>query len=327
MATPLTPAAAGGRKRLVVICPVYNEEKVIPLFFGRIKPVLDSLSGRYETDLVFMNNASSDGSLAAIRSIRETSPSVYVLSLSKNSGYQRSVECGLRNTDGDLFLVIDVDCEDPPEMIPRFLEEIEKGADVVYGERVDRPESAALKGARKLFYRVTKAVADDEIVLDMAEFALFTREVRDAINRDTSSFPFIRASIGRVGFRRVGIPYKREPRIAGITHYNLVGMTIFAIAGILSSSTLFLRLPAYLFPFWLLFIAAFAVGFAVNGSAYSLAGLIVTFAAYVGGTCMVMAIYVARLYKNTLGRPNTILDVRNCIPQPGVVFGLAQPAP
>jgi dolichol-phosphate mannosyltransferase len=173
-----------------------------------------------------------------------------------------------------------------------------------------------LKGIRKLFYRVTRALADDDIILDMAEFALITLEVRDAINRDVSSFPFIRASIGRVGFRRVGIPYRRESRIAGTTHYNFVGMTIFAIAGILSSSTLLLRLPAYLFPFWALLVAALGYAYVAEGSREVLATMLVSFALYVGITCMAVSLYVARLYKNTLGRPNYILDSRNCIFQP-----------
>lgn len=300
----------------MVICPVYNEEAVIPLFFARLQPVIQAIADRYETHVLFLNNASSDGSLDAIRRLRELHPDVYYLTLSKNCGYQRSVECGLRNAQGDLFVVIDVDCEDPPEMIPRFLEELRNGADIVYGERRDRPEGPFLKGMRKLFYRVTRAVADEDIILDMAEFAMITREVRDAINVDTSSFPFIRASIGRVGFRRVGIPYRREHRIAGRTHYNFVGMTIFAIAGILSSSTLLLRLPAYLFPFWAAAMVALGFAYVAEGTRATLAGLLVGVALYVGITCMAVSIYVARVYKNTLGRPNFILDSRNCAFQP-----------
>ncbi|QJR16514.1 glycosyltransferase family 2 protein [Usitatibacter palustris] len=307
--------------RLAVICPVFNEEAVIPLFFARLKPVLDGIAARYETHVVFLNNASTDGSLDAVAKLRAAHPNVFVLSLSKNCGYQRSVECGLRNAQGDLFVVIDVDCEDPPEMIPRFLELIEEGNDIVYGERVDRPEGAFLKGMRKLFYRVTRAIADEDIILDMAEFAMITREVRDAIAHDTNSFPFIRASIGRVGFRRVGVAYRREPRIAGTTHYNFIGMTLFAIAGILSSSTLLLRLPAYAFPFWAALVAGLGWAYGAHGDRCVLATLIVVVALYLGATVMAVSIYVARLYKNTLGRPNFILDTRHCALQPPYAGG------
>ena len=301
--------------KITVICPIFNEEQVIPLFFGRIAPVLESISERYRSDLVFVNNASSDNSLGAVHKIRAMHPNVYAISLSRNVGYQRSVECGLRSTVGDYFLVIDVDCEDPPEMIPTLLKEIESGAQIAYGERVDRPESALIKWFRKVFYRVTRAVADEEIVLDMAEFLVMNAEVRNAIIRDSNSFPFIRASIGRIGFKRVGIPYRRESRIAGETHYNFFGMTTFAIAGILSSSTLLLRLPAYLFPVWLGAVAILASLYATSGSPMALVGTILTAAGYLGATCAAIAIYVARAYKNTLGRPNFVIDRRNTILQ------------
>jgi len=116
-------------------------------------------------------------------------------------------------------------------------------------------EAKLLMLGRKLFYRVLRMVADDEVVLDMAEFSLITREVRDAIVADRTSFPFIRASIGRVGFRRNGISYKRHPRVGGKTHFRPRGLVDFAVSGILASSTLFLRLPIFVLPFWLVAVS------------------------------------------------------------------------
>src|SRR5258708_31034150 len=159
--------------------------------------------------------------------------------MSRNVGYHASLECGLRNAVGDLLVFIDVDCEDPPEMILEFVEKYEQGYDIVYGERVDRSESKVMKKARKFFYRLLRAVADEEILLDMAEFSLFTKEVRDAILDENTSFPFLRASIARVGFRRPAIPFKRQSRCAGRTRYDLMRMSVFAVAAMLSASTLF----------------------------------------------------------------------------------------
>jgi polyisoprenyl-phosphate glycosyltransferase len=298
---------------IVIIVPVYNEESVVPLFFGRMKAVIDELSTRFEPSLTFVNNASTDNTVAVIRELARQHPFVSLLSLSKNVGYQRSIEFGLRNVDGDLFVFIDVDCEDPPEMILAFARSYEDGYDVVYGERVDRVEPGAIKAMRKLFYRITRALADEEVILDMAEFSLMTREVRDAIIQDSSSFPFIRASIGRVGFRRHGIPYRREKRIAGETHYNLWGMTIFAVAGILSSSTVLLRLPLYLLPIWGAIMAVLAWWLAAGGGAAALAALLFCGFVYPALTITFIAVYLARVYKNTLGRPNAILDRKNSI--------------
>lgn len=293
---------------LTILCPVYNEEAVIPLFFERIRPVLAKLSERFCVDLVFLNNASTDRTLEEIQKIRQSWPSTYVITTSRNVGYHASLECGLRNSRGDLLVFIDVDCEDPPEMILEFAAKYEQGFDIVYGERVDREEPAPLKAARKFFYRLLHAVADDEIILDMAEFSMFSSEVRDAIIEDASSFPFLRASIGRVGFRRAAIPFKRRRRIAGRTHYNLFSMSVFAIGGILSASTLFLRLPIFLLPVCLLAIAILGVAYILTHSAYLALAAILIFAGYVCGTLAFTALYVARTYKNGLHRPTAFVD-------------------
>jgi dolichol-phosphate mannosyltransferase len=230
--------------------------------------------------------------------------------MSYNVGYQASLDCGLRTIEADLYAIIDVDCEDPPEMVLEFADCHEAGFDIVYGERVDRPEPTAIKNARKLFYRLLRRFADHDIILDMAEFSLFTREVRDAIVKDRSSFPFLRASIGRVGFRRAALPFTRQKRIAGRTHYNLIGLSIFAIGGLLASSTLLLRLPVYLLPFWLLGLAGLGAWAITAQSPWlALAGLLLA-AGYLGTTVACIALYVARAYKNGLQRPNAIIDRR-----------------
>jgi glycosyltransferase involved in cell wall biosynthesis len=303
---------------ITILCPVYNEGGVIPLFYGRIRPVIEKLSKRYEVHLLFLNNASTDESIQQIEKIRESWPSTFLVTLSRNFGYHASLECGLRNATGDLFVFIDVDCEDPPEMILEFVDKYEQGYDIVYGERVDRHESRSMKGARKLFYRILQALADEEILLDMAEFSLFTQEVRHAILDENTSFPFLRASIARVGFRRAAIPFKRQKRISGSTHYNLAQMSLFAVGGILSSSTLFLRLPIYLLPFWLLALLGLGVGYISNHSPWlELAALLLS-AAYIGGTAAFTALYVARTYRNGLQRPNAVIDHRRSMLQPAI---------
>lgn len=161
-----------------------------------------------------------------------------------------------------------------------------------------------MKGARKLFYRIVRRVADDEIILYMAEFSLFTAEVREAIVADRNSFPFIRSSISRVGFNRIGIAYRRHRRIAGKTNYNLPRMVVFAVAGILSSSTLPLRIPIYVFPFWLCLTAILGIAqIETNSLWFGLLNLLMA-CAFFGGAVSFIALYVARTYKNALGRPN-----------------------
>jgi dolichol-phosphate mannosyltransferase len=314
------------RELVTILCPVYNEEHVIPLFYARIRPVMESLSQRYAVRLVFLNNASTDNTCGEIQKLRESWQETYVIAMSRNVGYHASLECGLRNVNSDLLVFIDVDCEDPPEMILQFIEKYEQGYDIVYGERVDREEAKIIKGTRKIFYRLLHRVADEEIILDMAEFSLFTKEVRDAILAENTSFPFIRASIGRVGFKRAAIPFKRQRRIAGKTHYNFVGMFIFAIAGILSSSTLLLRLPIFLLPLWILSLLALGVGYIKTKSVWWLLSAMILFAVYVGTTLAFTALYVARTYKNGLQRPNAFVDHGRSLLPPNMLDSRAERA-
>ena len=302
------------KTKISILCPVYNEEAAVPLFYQRLKPVLLRLQRNYAVDLVFLDNASNDHTYERILEVRKDWPQTYVIVHSRNVGYQNSLASGLRHVTGNLFVFIDVDCEDPPEMINEFVDQQEKGGhDIVYGQRVNREEPQIINLARKLFYRILRTFADEEIILDMAEFALFTNEVREAVILDNSSFPFIRASIGRVGFTRFAVPYKRRRRVAGRTHYNFVSMAIFAIAGILSASTFFLRLPIYALPLWIASLLGIAYMYVHQPTPFWAAAGALVFAVYVGTVLAFTALYVARSYKNGLGRPSAFINSRKSI--------------
>jgi dolichol-phosphate mannosyltransferase len=301
------PVPESDRRSLAVICPVYNEQESIPLFFARLREVFKNLPERYQPSLYFVDNGCTDASLDIIRGIHKENPNVYAIVLSRNFGYQSALEAGLRLAEGDFYVMIDVDCEDPPEMIPDFLTCAEQGFDIVYGERLDRPEGKLLKGARRLFYRILKSVADDNSIMNMAEFSLLTAEVRNAILEDSTSYPFLRSSIGRIGFSRKNLPYKRDVRIFGKSHYNLVSMTIFAVGGLLSASTLALRLPAYSLPFWALAMTAVTISAISSPAHWQIPLLLFLGSMFTGCTVVATGLYVARIYKNGLNRPNVIV--------------------
>jgi dolichol-phosphate mannosyltransferase len=286
---------------------VYNEQEAIPLFFERIRNVFVQLQEYCEPSLYFIDNGCRDGSLSIIQQLHEANPNVYVVVLSRNFGYQCALETALRTITADLYVMIDVDCEDPPEMIMDFLKYHHEGFDIVYGERADRPEPYVLKSLRKLYYRIVRSVADENFVLNMAEFSLMTAEVRNAITMDSSSTPFLRASIGRIGFRRKNVPYRRHSRIAGKTHYNLISMTLFGIVGILSSSTVILRVPAYLLPFWTLIMFLIGTMSITSPGKWQIPTLLVLGFSYIGLSVAFSGIYIARIYKNGLNRPNAII--------------------
>ena len=292
---------------LTIICPVHNEEACIPLFFDRLISVLDTVKDKYEFELIFTNNASQDQSLEKILQIREEVPWVQVISLSRNFGYQASLMSGLNNSSGDAIILIDVDCEDPPEMLLQFIEKWEEGYDIVYGERVKRNEPHLIQLARKLFYRLTKAISDSDFILDMAEFSLFTCEVKEAIIYNKSSYPFVRSEISYAGFKRYKIPYTRNHRISGKTHYNLIGMSLFAIGGMLSSSTFPLRFIVYSgVPLLLLnMICLLLILFGIN---LPIMPLILLNMSALLMALMIVSVYLARTYKDVVRKPLFIIN-------------------
>jgi len=298
---------------VTIISPVHNEQESIPIFYERLYKVFQSLADHYDYQILFTNNRSTDLTSEIIHTLHEADPRVEMLTLSRNFGYQASVLSGLTYARGDLIMVIDVDCEDPPELLPLFLEGWRQGYDIVYGIRSKRMEFIAVQWMRKLFYRLLRATADSHIILDMAEFALISATVRDHVIDNFSTFPFIRTDIGYVGFERKGIEYQRQMRVHGKSHYNFITMAAFAIGGILSSSTYLLRLGgilgAVLVPLNLLLMV---IHLNLNYRPIFDA-LVITDLTYVLAVTALIGLYVARIYKNDVRRPIFIVDWRKSI--------------
>jgi glycosyltransferase involved in cell wall biosynthesis len=289
------------RQLISIVCAVYNEEACIPIFYDRVRASIEPFRERYDFELLFTNNCSTDGSLDTILRLRRSDPRVQVITYTRNYGYEASIATGLRHARGDAIVVIDVDCQDPPEMIAQFLAEWERGYDVVYGKRDQRLESAGMQLLRKAFYRLHRLIADSEIVLDMGEFYLVAAPVRDAMLLNRSTKPFLRSELAYVGFRRTGISYTRQHRAAGITHHKLLRATEFAVAGILTSSTFALRLPAYAFP-----VLAVVNLLLLYHDHFQ--GLVVMDLLYLAFFVAMACLYLARTYKDVVQRPITVID-------------------
>jgi dolichol-phosphate mannosyltransferase len=215
---------------------------------------------------------------------------------------------GVSYATGDATIVIDVDCEDPPEMIPLFIKKWQAGFDIVYGQREDRPEPRILVSIRKLFYRVLRLMADTDIILDMAEFALVSSRVREVMCNNSNTFPFLRAEIGYSGFKRFGIKYDRQQRVIGKSYYNLWGMFKFAIAGILSVSTFPLRIAIYFWPFIAIGNLIFIIMGLIGGFGSAFTALVVLDLLYCITLLTTHGMYLARIYKNIISRPIFIVD-------------------
>lgn len=295
-----------GAAGLTVIVPVHNEEANIDMFYERIFPVLSSLDVS-DWEILFMNNASTDATLDKIFQLRETEPRVKVITLTRNFGLQASLTAGLTSRQSELYAIIDVDCEDPPELLEQFHREIRGGAHTAYGIRSTRDEPSWLTSFRGLFYWINRQIADFPVILWMAEFVMITRTVRDAVVANKSAFPFVRSEIAYAGLKAVGIPYFRASRKHGLSHVNFRGMAEFAVWGFLTSSTFPLRVTLYLSALVMMIYMVGVLWLRMSLAQASDWAVLLGFV-YLLATVPVLSLYVARTYKNTLARPLFIID-------------------
>ncbi|OGK88076.1 MAG: hypothetical protein A2X52_13430 [Candidatus Rokubacteria bacterium GWC2_70_16] len=292
--------------RLHVIVPVRNELQNVPYFYERARTALEGLRD-VEWSIVFVNNASEDGTLERLLQLRESDSRVKIITLSRDFGYHGALVAGLSSVEGDLYAIVDVDCEDPPELLVDFFRAIQKGVEIAYGVRSQRDEPKLITFGRKLFYIANRRVADSDIVMWMGEFSMFTKQVRDAVLAAKTTFVSIRAEMGHVGFPRIGLPYQRAKRKYGETHYNVWRMTVYAILSILSGTTFPLRLVLYV-------AALVGVGFPIVVKALGLSSSGVLIAAsvtvlyYLVITIPLIGLYLARTYKNVVARPVFVID-------------------
>ena len=238
--------------------------------------------------------------------------------ISNNLGWNKNVLLGwtkkqtlLGNDTQELLR----DAGDTGTLAHYMIEKWEEGFDIIYGQRGKRPEYLGLTLCRKLFYRLTRAIADNDFILDMAEFALFTKRVRDEVVKIKTTFPFIRNELGYVGFRKIGVPYNREPRIEGRGKYigfkGMFRMIKFAVAGILTASTFPLRLIFYLaFPLILINILA-VLFYLFYPTVISIHLLHILNSMFLISAVTFISTYMARVYKDGIKRAIFIIDWEN----------------
>ncbi len=297
--------------KLTVISAIYNDELCIELYLDRIKPVLDMLKGNPEWQIIFVDDGSSDSSCQIVHRLAKNERRIKLLALSRNFGYQNALLAGLKEIESDYYAIIDVDCEDPPRLLDEFWGHIQEGNQLVYGIRSQRKEPPLLVWCRKMFYRLNRLLADSNIYMWMSEFSMFTKLVRDSIILPRTTFTFLRSEMAYIGYRAKGILYQREHRIAGKSHYNVWGMTKFAIAGILASTTFPLRAVLYLSGIFLIIFTAFC--FIVQESIAIGVFTIILLFLYVLISLPLISIYLARTYRNIVNRPNYLIDPHQSI--------------
>ncbi len=230
------------QKSLSLIVPVYYEEEVLKESFSRMDAAMQQTGYPYE--IIYVNDGSRDGTLPILRELARTHSYVRVLSFSRNFGHQLAVTCGMDAASGDALIIIDVDLQDPPELIPAMVKKWEDGADIVYGKRLRREgETLMKKLTAAVYYRLLRSMSAYPIPLDTGDFRLLDRKVADVFLRMREHARFLRGMSAWMGFESVPIEYVRQERAAGTTKYTLKKMLKLAMDGITGFSDRPLRLP------------------------------------------------------------------------------------
>ena len=220
-------------KSISIVIPIYCEEETIEIFYSRLKDVFTSLSSLYQYEFVFVNDGSKDRSLDILEELSRKDPSVKVISLSRNFGHQKAITAGIDHSYSDAVVVIDGDLQDPPEVIPQFIEKWEQGNKVVYGVRMLRKGETPFKLiSAKLFYRLIHKLSDIPLAQDAGDFRLMDQAVVQALREIREDNRYIRGLVSWIGFSQIGVPYERDSRFAGETKFTLSRMIHFASDGI-----------------------------------------------------------------------------------------------
>jgi glycosyltransferase involved in cell wall biosynthesis len=229
---------------VTIVVPVLNEEAAIPPFLHAVREALEPAATRYS--VLFVNDGSTDSTWGIIAAAAQADPRVRGIALSRRFGKEAALTAGLTEADGHVVVVMDVDLQDPPDLIPRFLEQWHAGFDVVYGQRIRRDEGPLKRGTAQLFYQVFNRLTDVRIPEDTGDFRLMDRRVVRVLRELPERNRFMKGLFAWVGFRAAAVPFERPQRQRGATKWSLWRLWNFALDGITAFSTVPLRVWTYL---------------------------------------------------------------------------------
>ncbi|MDR3376210.1 MAG: glycosyltransferase family 2 protein [Ancalomicrobiaceae bacterium] len=233
-------------KTISVVTPCYNEELTIRECHERVSAVFRDKLPNYALEHVFCDNASSDQTVAILREIAATDPSVKVIVNARNFGPMRSNYNGVMAASGDIVLLfLPADLQDPPELIPEFVALYEQGYDIVYGIRRVREESLAMRRVRAAYYAALTTFSELDVPMGVGDFQLVDRKVVEAMRQIRDAYPFMRMMTFECGFKAVGVPYTWGARKRGFSKNNIARLVDQGINGLVTFTPAPLRLVLF----------------------------------------------------------------------------------
>jgi glycosyltransferase involved in cell wall biosynthesis len=297
---------------LSVVVPVKNEEDGILPFVERVGAILDGIAKDEGWEILFVDDGSSDATLAAIVAANHRDARVRALSLSRNFGKEAALSAGLDHARGNAVIPMDVDMQDPPEVLPEMVAKWRDGFEMVFGVRRCRTSDGwAKRVTAGLFYRAHNFVSQDKIPENAGDFRLMDKKVVDVIRALPERNRFMKGLFAWAGFRQAAVEYDRAERETGTTKYNYWKLWTLALDGITSASTVPLRIWSYVGALVALFALAYASFIAIDTMVFGnrvpgYASMMVSML-FLGGVQLislgVLGEYVGRILTETKQRP------------------------
>jgi len=308
---------------LSIIVPVKDEQPAIEPCVERVTAVLNQSDVRDSYEILFVDDGSRDGTLDVIRRLNRSNTRVRALSLSRNFGKEAALSAGIDHACGEAVVPLDVDLQDPPEVLPAMISKWREGFEIVYGVRDNRDtDSLPKRLTADLYYRAHNLLTRDKIPEHAGDFRLLDRRVVDVIRAMPERNRFMKGLFAWAGFRQASVSYTREPRRIGETKFNYWRLWTFALDGITSASTVPLRMWSYIGALVALLAMAYAIivvirtlifGIDVPGYASLMVAIL-----FLGGLQLlslgILGEYVGRIFTETKARP--IYVVRETIGDP-----------
>ncbi len=302
---------------LSIVLPAYNEQEVLPLAYERLTamgPRLADFGVEYE--LLFINDGSADRTPDLLDQLASHDGRVRVVHLTRNFGHQAAITAGIELARGDVVAIMDCDLQDPPEILPRFLEKWREGYQVIYAVRRSRKEWIGKRIAYWIFYRLMALTAEMDIPLDSGDFCVMDRRAVDLLNSLPERQRFVRGLRTWVGLKQVGVAYDRDVRAAGRPQYTFSKLLKLAVDGLVSFSSAPLRmvtrmgllcaLASVLFLVWVVIDGIFRLTNFERGWP-SLAALVLFVGAVQLVALGIIGEYLSRIFAEVKGRPSFLV--------------------
>ncbi|WP_417532982.1 glycosyltransferase family 2 protein [Marinobacterium stanieri] len=303
--------------KISLVVPVFNEEEAIPIFYSAVR--YDSFLKKHEVEIIFVNDGSQDKTEFEILSLAQSDPLVVPISFTRNFGKESALFAGLERSTGDAVIPIDVDLQDPIEIIPLLVEKMNEGAEVVLAKRTDRSTDSLLKRiTAESFYKLHNLISSPQIEENVGDFRLMSRSIVDEIVSLPERNLFMKGVLSWVGGVTEVVEYTRAERVAGKTKFNGWKLWNLALEGITSFSTVPLRVWTYIG----LLVAGLAFFYGVTiilntlifGNPVKGYSSLIVSVLFIGGVQLigigVLGEYIGRIYIEVKKRPKYVISNR-----------------